>query len=93
MTYYSINEIKKHNTINDCWIYANDNVYDITNFIKIHPGGSNCLLKKAGTDCSYDFEFHSKNGKKIWDRYKIGKIKKKYKKKKIYLNRFFCFLF
>ena len=27
MKYYTINEIKKHNKANDCWIYSNNNVY------------------------------------------------------------------
>jgi len=75
MNYYTISEIKKHNTINDCWIYSNNNVYDITKLIKKHPGGENCLLKKAGTDCSNDYYFHSKGGKSVWNKYKIGKIK------------------
>ena len=75
MNYYTISEIKKHNTINDCWIYSNNNVYDITNFINKHPGGANCLLKKAGTDCSNDYYFHSKGGKSLWKKYRIGKIK------------------
>ena len=37
MKYYTINEIKKHNKANDCWIYSNNNVYNVTNFISKHP--------------------------------------------------------
>jgi cytochrome b involved in lipid metabolism len=35
---YEIEEIKKHNKENDCWILINDTVYDITKFINFHPG-------------------------------------------------------
>lgn len=33
-------ELKKHNTVDDAWILYNGYVYDITYFIKLHPGGS-----------------------------------------------------
>ena len=55
MTIYKKNDIIKHNSANDCWILANNNIYDITKFINEHPGGQECLLKKAGTDCTYDY--------------------------------------
>ena len=76
MLYYPWDEIKKHNKINDAWIVANDNVYNVTNFINNHPGGKNAIIKNLGKDCSKDFNFHTKNGKKEWNKYKIGKLKK-----------------
>ena len=56
-------------------ILRNNKVYDITNF-NFHPGGFNCLQKKNGKDVSYDYNFHSKNAKKIWKKFLIGYIKK-----------------
>ena len=55
-----------------CIIFVKKKVYDITDFINKHPGGSNSLLNKVGEDCAVDFNYHSKNGKKLWDKYKIG---------------------
>jgi len=78
MNYYSLNEIKKHNTVNDCWLIAHNNIYNVTEFIKKHPIGPYPILKRAGQDCSEDFDFHGKSGKKIWKKYKIGYIKTNY---------------
>ena len=76
MNEYTIEEIKYHNHKNDCWLVANNNVYNVTEFIKLHPAGSGSILKYAGTDCTEHFNFHSKKAHKIWNEYKIGKIKK-----------------
>ena len=55
-----------------CIIFVKKAVYDVTEFIEKHPGGSNALLNKIGEDCTVDFNYHSKNGRKLWDKYKIG---------------------
>lgn len=39
-------EVKKHNTDNDLWIVLNNDVLDVTNFIKWHPGGKKILSCK-----------------------------------------------
>jgi cytochrome b involved in lipid metabolism len=64
------------NSKNENWIVANNNVYDITNLFEIHPGGKNCLINHIKKDCTMDYNFHSKNGKNEWKKYKIGYIKK-----------------
>ena len=71
---YTINEISKHNKPTDCWLIAHDKVYDITKFIEKHPIGSGPLIKKAGTDCTKDYDFHPKAAKKEWEKCKIGYI-------------------
>ena len=76
MITYTWTEIIKHHTYDDCWIVANNYIYDVTKYIKLHPGGIEAIIKKAGTDCTYDFNFHSTNGKNIWEKYRIGKIEK-----------------
>ncbi len=55
-------EILQHNSINDCWLIIQNNVYDFTGFIKQHPGGSEILLSRAGEDAtSYFIGKHGKN--------------------------------
>ena len=76
-SYFTTDDIKfMINNENRCIIIANSNVYDITRFVKHHPGGSECLWKKSRelTDCSIDFDFHKKVGKNLWKEYKIGKF-------------------
>ena len=70
----NMKEIKRHNTLEDCWIISKNKVYNATPFIKIHPGGFKSILKRAGgvKDCSVDFDFHSSNGRKVWKKYQIG---------------------
>lgn len=35
----SVEEIKKHNSPDDCWIVVDGKVWDITDFAPEHPGG------------------------------------------------------
>lgn len=48
----SVDEFVKHNTADDCWITVNGNVYDLTDFISMHPGGTTPLIQNAGHDAT-----------------------------------------
>lgn len=72
MKYVSPNEIFDLIKNNRIIVYRNNYVYDITNLINKHPGGNNCLLKKLGTNCHKDYEYHRDHAKKIWEKYLIG---------------------
>lgn len=41
-------ELSNHRTKESCWIVIDRNVYDVTSFIDIHPGGPALILKYAG---------------------------------------------
>ena len=62
---------------NQCIIIANSTVYNVTEYVDKHPGGRRCLIDKSQKlmDCSSDFYFHGKSGKKLWEKYKIGLLK------------------
>lgn len=67
----------RHNTINDCWLIIQNNVYDFTGFIKQHPGGSDILLSRAGEDAtSYFIGKHGKHPAvlKQLEKLKIGML-------------------
>jgi cytochrome b involved in lipid metabolism len=54
-------------------LIANNNIYDVSDFD--HPFNITPFDNKIGTDVSIDYNFHSKESKKIWEKYKIGQLK------------------
>ena len=48
----NLNNIKKHNSEEDCWLIINNYVYDVTLFINEHPGGKKAIMKYAGKDAT-----------------------------------------
>ncbi|CAK9043024.1 Acyl-lipid (8-3)-desaturase B (Delta(5) fatty acid desaturase B) (Delta-5 fatty acid desaturase B), partial [Durusdinium trenchii] len=43
-------EVAKHNKAEDAWIIVDGDVYDVTKFAGVHPGGTQILLEYAGKD-------------------------------------------
>lgn len=76
MNLYTIEEVKKHNKIKDAWLIYNDNVYNITDYIKLHPG-SMSIKKGIGKDSTKIINKigHSKRAIEIMSKYKIGILK------------------
>ncbi|OJJ03699.1 hypothetical protein ASPVEDRAFT_63324 [Aspergillus versicolor CBS 583.65] len=48
----STHEISNHNAPDDCWIVVDNQVWDVTDFLDKHPGGSTIILKYAGRDAT-----------------------------------------
>jgi len=74
--YFSWNQVAAHNVPGDVWITAYGIVYDVSRFLKSHPGGEASLLARARAmqDASRDYDFHSRHGKKLWQRLAIGRL-------------------
>ena len=72
---YSISEIVKHYTEKSCWIIVGNLVLDITNFMKYHPGGKQCLLKYGGCVCDQHYQHHSRVSKKLFWKFVVGKLR------------------
>lgn len=49
-------EVAQHNTRQSCWIIVHGNVYDVTEFLDDHPGGSKIILKYAGKDATQEYD-------------------------------------
>lgn len=75
--YYTICQVRRHNTMESCWLVAGDTIYDATPFLRIHPGGTTSILRRGGgaSDVTRDMQFHSAVGKQMFKKYKIGKIR------------------
>ena len=71
--YYTRKEVAKHSGEEDCWIIVKNKIYDITKFLKRHPGGS-APLRYAGIDTTKVFhKIHSPSVLlKMGSKFEIG---------------------
>lgn len=51
----SRDEVAKNNTLDSLWCIVDHKVYDLTDFVDAHPGGSVVLTQVAGTDATVAF--------------------------------------
>jgi len=47
---YTIDEVGLHKTKDDAWTVFNGKIYNITPYLKFHPGGEKELMRSAGKD-------------------------------------------
>lgn len=52
---FSLSEVALHATTDDCWSVVNGNVYELTQWISGHPGGSSAIESMCGIDASTMF--------------------------------------
>jgi cytochrome b involved in lipid metabolism len=76
---YTLADVAVHNTQADCWTLVFDKVYNITTYIKNHPGGASSISKICGKDGTSIFD--NKHGGSssqalILSTYKIGVLAK-----------------
>lgn len=75
--YFTMCQVRRHNSLDSAWIVAGDTVYNATPVLQRHPGGVESILRKSGgvADCSRDIEFHSRKGKGMFRKLAIGKLR------------------
>eukprot|EP00296_Roombia_truncata_P007903 JP446362.1.p2 GENE.JP446362.1~~JP446362.1.p2 ORF type:complete len:346 (-),score=111.22 JP446362.1:132-1145(-) len=76
---FDLEEIRKHNSEKDAWVTLEGEVFDVTRFIKDHPGGKEVVLDYLGTDItnvffSDDIHAHSENAQGMLAQYRIGTV-------------------
>ncbi|KAF2446256.1 hypothetical protein P171DRAFT_430446 [Karstenula rhodostoma CBS 690.94] len=73
-TLFSTPEIASHSTRDDCWIVIHGKVYNVTEYVRDHPGGVDVLIDMAGKDATegYDDAGHSEDADEIMQSYRIG---------------------
>ena len=76
---YTMEKVKANNTASSCWSVINGNVYDLTNWINQHPGGSGAIRGLCGTDGSAEYLAQHKGQSNTGSRlasYLLGPIQK-----------------
>jgi len=77
-TYYTLEEIEKHNTETDAWTVVNGIVYDVTKYLDYHRGGKSKLMMGAGRDCTSLFNKNHPwvSAERIIGKLQVGVLKK-----------------
>lgn len=52
---YTWDDVSGHNNRESCWVVLNNQIYDVTQFLPHHPGGSKAILNLTGADASEMF--------------------------------------
>lgn len=90
---FTIDEVRKHNKVDDLWTIYKGDVYDITHFVQSHPGGKSNILRCAGKDVeevwrSLGYTFHINNNHVIshLTEVKVGTLIETFEKKTVFDN-------
>jgi cytochrome b involved in lipid metabolism len=70
-------EIKTHSSRSDCWSIVNANVYNLTSYVKNHPGGASVIENICGKNGSKAFvNQHNTQGKpnNVLDSFLLGPV-------------------
>ena len=76
-TGYTMTQVKANNTAKSCWSVIDGYVYNLTNWINSHPGGSGAILFLCGTDGTNAFKAQHENQSKPavrLDTYRLGPL-------------------
>lgn len=68
--------VAQHNNTSDCWVTAGNNVYNVTGYIRSHPGGAQRIIDYCGADVAQAMGEigHSSKALSILAGYKIGVV-------------------
>lgn len=79
---YTASEVATHNNSDSCWFIFDQNVYDVTNYINQHPGGSDLVTAYCGKDATIAFNNkggkgqHSPKAQQMLAQYLLGPVAK-----------------
>nr|AAZ08559.1 delta-6 desaturase [Echium plantagineum] len=77
--YITAEELKKHDKAGDLWISIQGKIYDVSDWLKDHPGGNFPLLSLAGQEVTDAFvAFHSGTTWKLLEKFFTGYYLKDY---------------
>lgn len=74
---FSLTEVAKHSSPNDCYLIINNNVYDVSSFVDSHPGGRQKIISNCGAEVTGIFTgIHSNQAWDLLAKYKVGTLAK-----------------
>lgn len=69
----TLNEVAQHNNASSCYLTINNNVYDVSSYIDLHPGGRRQITSRCGTEVTGIFaQIHSNRAWDLLAKYKIA---------------------
>lgn len=75
-------ELAQHSVQNDMWMAIDGDIYDVSKFAKMHPGGAQILEQFAGHDVTNEFyELHRRDVLTKYERLKVGRLQSSDSKK------------
>ena len=60
---YTMVQISVHSSAQDCWLLISNKVYNVTNYINQHPGGSQMITNWCGQEATQAFATQDGNGR------------------------------
>lgn len=80
---HTLEDVSKHTSSNDLWMILRGGVYDVTEILSTHPGGTEVLFDCAGVDATaaYDDVPHSDHAWNILKPWYIGELTDEDKKR------------
>jgi succinate dehydrogenase/fumarate reductase flavoprotein subunit len=64
---YTLADVAKHTSEEDCWVVVGKQVLDVTKFMPDHPGGKRAIMLYAGKDATEEFDMMHK--REVIDKY------------------------
>lgn len=68
---YNLQDVQKHNSEEDCWVFSGNQVYDITSFLQIYEDE----ILRQGCGGGVSLNIFDENIQKILGEYEIGNLK------------------
>ena len=78
---YTLDQVAQHNSESDCWMIIEGKIYNVTDYVSMHPGGTS-ILQGCGTDATQIFNqrptdgtSHSGMARRMLTRFYVGDLK------------------
>ncbi|KAL2762144.1 fatty acid 2-hydroxylase [Daubentonia madagascariensis] len=75
---FSPSEVQRRLAAGACWVRRGARLYDLTSFVRHHPGGEQLLRARAGQDIGADLDGpphrHSANARRWLEEYYVGEL-------------------